>query len=143
MEQQIEKDVNLNVKLSIVNSIKLLVNLQYRTKIFNYFKFIGILNKANKLFGRKGKSIFVDLMLIFIISIIYSSSSFLTDMIGEQILQRRKHWYFLGKLKSIINSLPAYFSSSIVLDGLRILVNGKINGKDRSINHLMYKYFKD
>jgi hypothetical protein len=45
---------------------------------------------------------------------------------------------------AVNDMLNSYFHNNVLLiDGLQISVNGKINGRDRSINHLIYKYYKD
>ena len=66
-------------------------------------------------------------------------------MIGEQIIKRKKHWGFIKRVRSSVNEiLPSYFGNNpMLIDGIRISINGKINGKNRSTNHLIYKYYKD
>lgn len=66
-------------------------------------------------------------------------------MIAEQMVKRKKQWPFIKIVRSTITDiLPKnMINNPIRIDGFRIGINGKINGRDRSINFLMYKYFRD
>ena len=66
-------------------------------------------------------------------------------MISEQIVKRKKQWPFIKILKTTITQiLPrSLINDPARVDGIRISVNGKINGRDRSINYLICKFYKD
>jgi hypothetical protein len=116
----------------------------YRSKIFVFFNLVKTISKYRIMGGWRQQTIYADFLWIVFISIKYFCSSFMVDMISEQLIKRKKQWGFVKRLRSTINDiLPLYFSNPKIIDSIRISINGKINGKDRSSNFLIYKYYKD
>ena len=66
-------------------------------------------------------------------------------MISEQIVKRKKQWPFIKILKTTITGIlpKSLVNDPIRIDGLKISINGKINGRDRSIHYLISKLYKD
>ena len=66
-------------------------------------------------------------------------------MLSEQIVKRKKQWPFIKIVRTVVREvLPKnLMKNPIKVDGLRISINGKINGRDRSTNYLIYKFYKD
>jgi ribosomal protein S3 len=95
--------------------------------------------------GWRQQVIYGDVLWIILISIKYYSSSFMSNMISEQIIKRKKQWPFIKVLKITIREvLPKnMINNPARLDGIRISINGKINGRNRSINYLIQKLYKD
>ena len=144
LEQQFEKHFKMNFKLNYISATKAISKF-YRNGTNFYFSY------AKKIFfyrffqGWRQQSIYADIMWIILIAIKYYSSSFLSNMLAEQIVKRKKQWPFIKIVKAIIRDIlpKSMVDNPIKIDGLRIGINGKINGRDRSINYLMWKYFKD
>jgi len=66
-------------------------------------------------------------------------------MISEQIVKRKKQWPFIKILKTTISDIlpKSLINNPIRVDGIRISINGKVNGRDRAINYLVCKFYKD
>ncbi len=66
-------------------------------------------------------------------------------MLAEQIVKRKKQWPFIKIVRMVVREvLPINLTKDpIRINGLRIGINGKINGRDRAINYLIYKFYKD
>jgi hypothetical protein len=70
-------------------------------------------------------------------------------MVSEQIIKRKKHYGFLSKIRYFIRFYLPFAQSKfyvkqsyIILDGLKIVINGKFNGRDRSNRMTIYRYNK-
>jgi len=94
--------------------------------------------------GWRQRIIYNDVIWTFFIATKYYAYSYLADMIAEQIVKREKHWPFIKRIRFILTELldPFYRAFFRHIDGFRISINGKINGKDRAINYLFYKDYK-
>ncbi len=143
LEQELEKDLKKNVNLNVVKVVLSFMKL-YRFKVIVFFNLVKLISRHRIMGGYRQQTIYADFLWIVFISIKYFCSSFMIDMISEQLIKRKKQWGFVKRLRSTINEvLPFYFSNPRVIDSIRISINGKINGKDRASNFLMYKYYKD
>jgi len=87
-----------------------------------------------------------DILITAIISLKYHCVSFLADSMCIQIFRRKKHWPYVYKMKRLLSrTLPSlYFKRGLgEIHTIRVSVNGKINGRNRSINYLFFKKVKD
>lgn len=133
----------MNVKLTYINSTKAISKF-YRNGTNFYFLYTKKIYLHRFFQGWRQQSIYADILWIILIAVKYYSSSFLSNMIAEQIVKRKKQWPFIKIVRTIVREvLPKSLTENpIKIDGFRIGINGKINGRDRSINYLIYKYFK-
>jgi hypothetical protein len=67
--------------------------------------------------------------------------------LAEQIIKRKKHYGFISKVRQFIRfHIPfAYGTLSVlkkntILDGVKIVINGKFNGRDRSTRITLYRF---
>jgi hypothetical protein len=142
---ELEKLLKVFLKLKYNNAIKSL-NKSIRLNHNKNFLLVPLVYHNRKFSGWRQQTIFSDILWTFLISVKYSCSSAMSDMISEQISKRQKHWGFIRRLKACLNDIlpeTKLYESPISLDGLRISINGKINGKDRAIAYLFYKFYKD
>jgi ribosomal protein S3 len=95
--------------------------------------------------GWRQQTIYADVLWIILIAVKYYCASFLSNMIAEQIVKRKKQWPFIKILKTTITQILPFslISNPVRVDGMKISINGKINGRDRSIHYLMSKLYKD
>jgi hypothetical protein len=144
LEQQFEKSFKMNIKLNYISATRSISKF-YRSGFNFYFLFTKRMHTYRFFQGWRQQSIYSDILWIILISIKYYSSSFFSNMLAEQIVKRKKQWPFIKIIRTIVREiLPLNLTrNSIKVDGLRIGINGKINGRDRAINYLIYKYYKD
>lgn len=143
LEQEFEKDIKKNINLSVIKVVLSFMKM-YRFKVIIFFNIIRLISRYRIMGGYRQQTIYTDFLWIVFISIKYFCSSFMIDMISEQLIKRKKQWGFIKRLRSTINEvLPFYFSNPRIIDSIRISINGKINGKDRANTFLIYKYYKD
>jgi hypothetical protein len=116
----------------------------FRPKIKAFFYISKTVKKYSSIGGWRQQIIFNDIVWSFFIAVKYYSSSFLVDTMVEQLIKREKHWPFIKRLRFILIDVltPFYKSFFRHLDGFRISINGKINGKDRAVRYLFYKDYK-
>lgn len=71
---------------------------------------------------------------------------FLANMVAEQIVKRKKQTDYILKIKLLINSRLPFLNLSTknvipkVINGIKILINGKLNGRDRTKLIRILKY---
>jgi hypothetical protein len=143
LEHEIEKNLNVNISLLVVNPHRAIMS-SFRPKLKAFFYISKTIRKYSSMGGWRQHIIFNDILWSFFISLKYYSSSYLVDTIVEQIIKREKHWPFVKRLRFILTEIltPFYKAFFRHLDGFRISINGKINGKDRAIRYLLYKDYK-
>ena len=144
LEQQFEKSFKMNVKLNYISATKAIS--KYCRNGFDYYFLFSKRIHAHRFFqGWRQQSIYADVLWIVIISVKYYSAIFLSNMLSEQIVKRKKQWPFIKIIRTVVKEvLPKnLMKDSRKVDGLRIMINGKINGRDRSTSYLIYKFYKD
>jgi hypothetical protein len=144
MEQQFEKSFKMNVKLNYISAAKAIS--KFCRNNFNYYFLFSKRIHAYRFFqGWRQQSIYADVLWIVIISVKYYSAIFMSNMLSEQIVKRKKQWPFIKIIRTVIREvLPRnLMKDPKKVDGLRVLINGKINGRDRSTSYLIYKFYKD
>jgi len=145
LEQELEKFLKTNVSLYFVNAATAIMKstrlksahlFLYVSKL--YIKYAGLRTWHRRL-------MYCDVMWTLLISIKYYCSSFLADMIRDQLfLKKKKHWGLIKLVRRNINDLFYYsFVSPYIIHGLRVGIHGKINGRDRSIVHTFMKRTKE
>ncbi len=144
MEQQFEKSFKMNIKLNYISATKAISKF-CRNRFDYYFLFSKRIHAYRFFQGWRQQSIYADVLWIVIISIKYYSAIFMSNMLSEQIVKRKKQWPFIKIIRTVIREvLPKnLMKDPKKVDGLRVLINGKINGRDRSTSYLIYKFYKD
>ena len=145
LESEIEKLVHFNVKLIPVNAVKTVAK-STRNKYSYLFNFLYIIKNNRKMGGWREQTIYADILWTILISVKYFSSSCFADMLSEQIIKRKKQWGFIKKIRACVCEM--WPSSGLInppykVYGFKVNVNGKINGRDRSISHVIQKRQKD
>jgi len=67
-------------------------------------------------------------------------------MLAEQIIKRKKQWTFIKRIRACICEMwpvSGLITQIYETYSIRISINGKVNGRDRSIAHLMQRLHKD
>jgi len=81
-------------------------------------------------------AIFKDFSVWLVLSIYYKTVSLILNIIVREITDRKKHWPFLRRLKSVIKWLHV---DKTFFRGLTIGFFGKIQGKDRTRDYYIVK----
>jgi len=81
-----------------------------------------------------------------LISVRYHCVSFLAENIAIQLRKRKKHWRYIHMMKRLLtDTLPKYYFKYGMgeIYTIKVSINGKINGRNRTINHIFLKKIKD
>lgn len=143
LELELEKYLKLNLKLTLVSPQRAWMAV-FRPRIRPFFVLSKVIKRYSAMGGWRQQIIYNEVVWSFFIATKYYSSSYLADIIGEQIVKREKHWPFIKRIRFILVDLliPFYKMYPRHIDGFRISINGKINGRNRAIRYLFYKYYK-
>ncbi len=144
--QEFEKDLRQKIDVYFINSLTAITTVD-RFNGKNFLKVVNwILSPWNARRGWRNNIIFTDILWTTLISMKYHCVSFLAENISRQLCKRKKHWRYIHTIKKLISrTLPGLqFRKGIGdLHTVKISINGKVNGRDRSINYIFFKKVKD
>jgi len=142
--QEFEKDLRLKVSIYFINSVSAFFSsgkLNIKTPYNALFQLS--LNEQKKW---SAGIIYTDLTWASLIAMKYHCVSFLAENISKQLKKRKKHWAFLYSMKYLLTrDIPNFqFKKGIGhIYTIKVSVNGKVNGRNRSINYIFLKKNKD
>jgi len=71
---------------------------------------------------------------------------FLASSMAQQLVKRKKHWAYIHRMRVYLTSTitDSFFKRGYgEIFSIKVSINGKINGRDRSTNYIFHKAIKD